>query len=84
VSDASRSRCCNDFRWVEDVSFGRVAGHDLSLGRCGGCGMPVMTVVEPGSGSTSRVSLTRTEARLFRGLRDDTEGLRHALQAWVT
>ena len=66
MTDASRGRCCDDFRWVEEADFGTVAGHDLTLGRCGSCGMPVMTVVEPEDGSVSRVSLTRAEARAFQ------------------
>ena len=45
--------------------------------------MPVMTVVEPGDGSVSRVSLTRAEARLFRSLQDDPDRLKAALEAWV-
>jgi len=45
--------------------------------------MPVMTVVEPGDGSVSRVSLTRAEARLFKRLRDDPDRLKVALEAWV-
>ncbi len=46
--------------------------------------MPVMTVVEKGDGSVSRVSLTRAEARLFHGLRDDPDRLAAALEAWVS
>jgi hypothetical protein len=80
---ASRSRCCDDFRWAEGVDLGTVAGHGLALGRCGSCAMPVMTVVEPGDGSVSRVSLTRAEDRLFRSLRDEPDRLKVALEAWV-
>jgi hypothetical protein len=46
--------------------------------------MPVMTVVEPGDGSVSRVSLTRAEARLFQSLRQDPDRLKAALEAWVS
>lgn len=83
MSDVSRGRCCDDFAWVEVADFGTVAGHGLSLGRCGRCGMPVMTVVEPEDGSVSRVSLTRPEERAFLDLRDDPPTLRAALEAWV-
>ena len=83
MSDVSRGRCCDDFAWVEVADFGTVAGHGLSLGRCGRCGMPVMTVVLPEDGSVSRVSLTRPEERAFLGLRDDPIKLRAALEAWV-
>lgn len=83
MSDASRGRCCDDFRWVEEADFGTVAGHGLTLGRCASCGMPVMTVVEPGDGSVSRVSLTRAEARAFKNLQDDPDRLKAALGAWV-
>ena len=84
MTDASRSRCCDDFRWAEEADFGTVAGHGLALGQCGSCGMPVMTVVEPGGGPVSRVSLTRAEANAFRSLRDDPDRLRAALEAWVS
>jgi len=83
MTDASRVRCCDDFRWAEEADFGTVAGHGLKLGRCGSCGMPVMTVVEPGDGSVSRVSLTRAEERAFKRLRDDPDRLKAALEAWV-
>jgi len=83
MTDASRGRCCDDFRWGEEADFGTVAGHGLTLGRCGSCGMPVMTVVEPGDGSVSRVSLTRAEERAFKRLRDDPDRLKAALEAWV-
>jgi hypothetical protein len=83
MTDASRVRCCDDFRWAEEADFGTVAGHGLTLGRCGSCGMPVMTVVEPGDGSVSRVSLTRAEERAFKRLRDDPDRLKAALEAWV-
>ena len=83
MSDASRGRCCDEFRWAEDADFGTVAGHGLALGRCGSCGMPVMTVIEPKDGSVSRVSLTRPEERAFLGLRDDPVTLRAALESWV-
>ena len=42
-----------------------------------------MTVVEPGDGSVSRVSLTRAEARLFHSLQGDPDRLKAALEAWV-
>jgi hypothetical protein len=83
MTDASRNRCCGDFRWVEEADFGSVAGRGLTLGQCGGCGMPVMRVVEPEDGSVSPVSLTRAEARVFRGLKDDPARLKAALEAWV-
>jgi len=83
MSDASRTRCCDDFKWVEEADLGRVAGHDLALGRCDSCSMPVMRVVEPGPATVSHVSLTRAEARAFKGLRDDPERLSAALEAWV-
>ena len=83
MSDVSRGRCCDEFAWVEVADFGTVAGHGLSLGRCGRCGMPVMTVVEPEDGSVSRVSLTRPEERAFLNLRDDPATLRAALEAWI-
>jgi len=84
MTDASRGRCCETFVWSEEADLGTVAGHGLMLGRCGSCGMPVMTVVEKGDGSVSRVSLTRAEARLFHGLRDDPDRLAAALEAWVS
>ncbi len=83
MTDVSRGRCCDDFRWAEEADFGTVAGHGLTIGRCGSCGMPVMTVVEPEDGSVSRVSLTRAEERAFLGLRDDPARLRAVLAAWV-
>jgi len=83
MSDSSRNRCCDDFRWVEVADFGTVARHDLALGRCSSCGMPVMTVVETEDGSVSRVTLTRAEERAFLGLRDDPVRLKAALEAWV-
>jgi hypothetical protein len=83
MSDVSRGRCCNDFDWVEVADFGTVSGHGLTLGRCGSCDMPVMTVVEPEDGSVSRVSLTRPEERAFLDLRDDPATLRAALEAWI-
>jgi hypothetical protein len=46
--------------------------------------MPVMTVVEPGGGAVSRVSLTRAEVNAFRSLRDDPDRLKAALEAWVS
>jgi hypothetical protein len=84
MSDTSRGRCCEDFQWTGEAGFGSVAGHDLALGRCGSCGMSVMTVAKPGDGSVSRVSLTRAEARLFWSLRDDPARLKAALEAWVS
>ena len=83
MTDSSRGRCCDAFQWVEEADFGTVAGHQLALGRCGSCGMPVMTVVEPENGSVSRVSLTRAEARAFLGLRDDPSRLEAALENWI-
>jgi hypothetical protein len=83
MTDVSRSRCCDRFLWEEEADFGTVAGHGLTLGRCGSCGMPVMTVVEAGEGSVSRVSLTGAEAQAFRSLRDEPERLKAALEAWV-
>jgi hypothetical protein len=83
MTEASRNRCCDDFRWVEVADFGTVARHDLTLGRCDGCGMPVMTVVETEDGSVSRVSLTRAEEQTFLSLRDDPARLRVALETWV-
>jgi len=83
MTDASRGRCCDDFRWAEEADLGVVLGHGLTMGHCGSCGMPVMTVVEPEDGSVSRVSLTRPEERAFLGLRDDPATLRAALEAWV-
>ena len=84
MTDVSRGRCCDDFRWVEEADFGTVAGHGLALGQCGSCGMPVMTVVDPGSGPVSRVSLTRAEARVFKNLRDDPDQLKATLEVWVS
>jgi hypothetical protein len=84
MTDSSRSRCCENFLWSEEVDFGDVSGHGLKLGRCGSCGMPVMTVVEPGDGPVSRVSLTRAEARLFHSLREAPDRLKAALEAWVS
>jgi hypothetical protein len=84
MTDVSRTRCCESFQWSEEADLGTVAGHGLALGRCGSCGMPVMTVVEPGDGSLARVSLTRAEARLFHSLRDDPDQLKAALEAWVS
>jgi hypothetical protein len=81
--DTSRTRCCDDFRWVQEIDFGPVAGHDLALGRCASCGMPVMTVVERGDGAVSRVSLTQAEARIFQGLWHDADRLKAALEDWV-
>jgi len=83
MTDVSRSRCCDDFRWALEADFGTVAGHGLSLGRCASCGMPVMTIVETEDASVSRVSLTRAEERAFLGLRDDPAMLKAALEAWV-
>jgi len=83
MTDVSRGRCCDGFCWVAEADFGTVSGHGLTLGQCGTCGMPVMTVIEPGDGSVSRVSLTRAEARLFKRLRDDPDRLKVALEAWV-
>jgi hypothetical protein len=83
MSEVGRNRCCDEFLWVEVADFGTVARHDLTLGRCGSCGMPVMTVVEIENGSVSRVSLTRAEERAFLGLRDDPVRLKAALQTWV-
>ena len=83
MTDTSRNRCCDDFRWVEVADFGTVARHDLTLGRCGSCGMPVMTVVTIEDGSVSRVSLTRAEERAFLGLRDDPAQLKVALETWI-
>jgi hypothetical protein len=57
-----------------------VNGHDLTLGRCGSCGMPVMTVVDIEDGSKSRVRPTRAEERALLGLGDDPARLRAALQ----
>ena len=57
-----------------------VSRHDLTLGRCGSCGMPVLTVVDIEDGSKSRVRLTRAEERAPLGLRDDPARLRAALQ----
>jgi hypothetical protein len=84
MTEPSRSRCCEDFQWTAEVAFGTVASRDLSLGRCGACGMPIMTIVEPDDGSLSRVSLTRAEARLFWSLRDSPDRLKAALEAWVS
>ena len=84
MTDASRSRCCENFLWSEEADLGNVSGHGLKLGRCVSCGMPVMTVVEPGNGSVSRVSLTRAEARLFHSLRENPDRLKAALEAWVS
>jgi hypothetical protein len=81
--DTSRTRCCDDFRWVEEANFGSVAGYDLALGRCARCGMPVMTVVEGGDGAVSRVSLTQAEARIFQNLQHDPGKLKAALETWV-
>jgi hypothetical protein len=83
MTDTSRSRCCDDFRWVEVADFGTVAGRGLTLGRCGSCDMPVMTVVGPEEGAVARVSLTRPEERAFLGLRDDPATLRAALEGWI-
>jgi hypothetical protein len=83
MSEASRTRCCDDFKWVEEADFGRVAGHDLALGRCGSCLMPVMRVGEPGLATVSHVSLTRAEASAFKRLRDEPERLTAALEIWV-
>lgn len=84
MPEVSRGRCCSDFSWAEETDFGTVQGHGLVLGRCATCGMPVMTVVEAGDGSVSRVSLTRAEAGLFRRLRDDDpDRLKVALESWV-
>jgi hypothetical protein len=83
MTDTSRGRCCGDFQWIEEVAFGSSAGHDLAMGRCGSCGMPIMTVVEQSDGSVSRVTLTRAEAGLFQRLRDDPDRLKGALEAWV-
>ena len=83
MTDASRGRCCEAFVWSEEADLGTAAGHGLKLGRCGSCGMPVMTVVEKGDGSVSRVSLTRAEARLFHSLQGDPDRLKAALEAWV-
>jgi hypothetical protein len=84
MSDVSRGQCCSDFRWVEETDFGTVEGHGLTLGRCSSCGMPVMTVVERGDRTVSRVSLTRAEARLFKRLQDDPARLKAALETWVS
>jgi hypothetical protein len=84
MTDPSRSHCCDDFRWAAEIGFGTVAGRDLALGRCGACGMPIMTIVEPGDGAVSRVSLTRAEARLFWSLRQNPDRLKAALEAWVS
>jgi hypothetical protein len=84
MTDASRGRCCETFAWSEEADLGTVAGQGLKLGRCRSCAMPVMTVVEPVDGSVSRVSLTRAEARLFHGLRDDPDRLAAALEAWMS
>jgi hypothetical protein len=83
MTDTSRGRCCDDFRWAEESDLGTVAGHGLTLGRCTSCGMPVMTVVEPGDGAVSRVSLTQAEARTFKRLQDEPDRLKAALEAWV-
>jgi len=83
MTDASRGRCCDDFRWAEEADLGVVLGHGLTMGHCESCGMPVMTVVEPGDGSRSRVSLTRAEARVFKSLRDDPDRLKAALEVWI-
>ena len=83
MTDVSRSRCCPDFRWAEESDLGTVEGHGLTLGRCESCGMPVMTVVGPGDGSVSRVSLTQAEDRLFKKLQGDPDRLKAALEAWV-
>ena len=83
MTDASRGRCCATSCWAEEPDLGTVDGPRPQLGRCGICGMPVMTVVEPGDGSVSRVSLTRAEARLFRACRATPTGSRRALGAWV-
>jgi len=83
MTDASRGRCCESFLWSEEADLGTVTGRGLKLGHCGTCHMPVMTVVEPGDGSVSRVSLTRVEARLFKSLQDDPGRLKAALEAWV-
>jgi hypothetical protein len=83
MTDPSRERCCDAFEWVEEADFGTVARRDLTLGRCGSCGMPVMTVVETEDGSVSRVSLTRAEARAFLGLKDDPPRLKAALENWI-
>ena len=83
MTDFSRGRCCDDFQWVEVADFGTVARHDLSLGKCGRCGMPVMTVVETEDGSVSRVTLTRAEERVFLSLRDDPTRLKAAPADWV-
>ena len=81
--DTSRTRCCDDFLWVEEANFGSVAGYDLALGRCARCGMPVMTVVAEGDGAVSRVSLTQAEARIFQSLQHDLGKLKAALETWV-
>jgi hypothetical protein len=83
VPEASRYRCCDAFEWVAVAEFGRVAGVDLALGRCGGCGMHLMTVTVPQGGSPSRVSLTAAEAGLFLRLRRDPAKLRAALESWI-
>jgi len=83
MAEARRGRCCGSFLWSEEADLGTVTGHGLKLGHCGTCHMPVMTVVEPGDGSVSRVSLTRAEARLFRRLQDDPDRLKATLGAWV-
>ena len=83
MTGVSRGRCCDDFRWVEVADLGTVAGHGLTFGRCGGCAMPVIKVVEPENGSVSRVSLTRAEERAFLRLRNDPARLRAAVEAWI-
>jgi hypothetical protein len=83
MTDPSRGRCCDAFEWVEEADFGTVAGHDLALGRCGTCGMPVMMVVETADGTVSRVTLTRAEERAFLALKEDPASLKAALESWV-
>jgi len=82
VREASRYRCCDAFQWVAVAEFGRVAGVDLAQGRCGACGMHLMTVTDGETGSASRVSLTAAEAGLFLGLRRDPAKLAAALESW--
>ena len=83
MSETSRYRCCDRFEWVFLADFGRVAGVDLDLGRCGQCGMFVMAVVEPQGGSLTRVCLTNAEAQTFLSRQDDPAGLEAVLQAWL-
>jgi len=73
--------CCKDSSWVPERDLGQAGGFEYSIGKCGACGAPWMSVFCVASGVAAYERVTSADVEAVRSL-ENGPALKDFMRRW--